>query len=590
MAPYSRIPKHLLPYIAKQDPSLYSWVDHATWRYIMKISKAFFKGHAHSVYLEGLEATGINSERIPLISEMDEKLQKFGWNAVPIVGFIPPAPFMEFLSLAILPIACDMRKIENMAYTPAPDIVHEAAGHAPILADPEFAKYLLGYGDIARKVIYTEKDEEFFDSVRMLSDMKEDPRSTQDEIAFAQKRLEKAFNELEVISESIMLARMGWWTFEYGLIGPIDNPKIYGAGLLSSVGESYDCFEDKIKKIPMSIDCVKQSYDITKPQPQLFVTSDFQTLKKSLSELENLMAFKRGGMFGLNKAKEAKTVTTTKLDSGILIGGKVSEVILDEKNNPIYLMYSGPCQLGLNDSEVAGHGPKYHAQGFGTPIGKIKSFGKSLADLTNQELQKLGCLQGQKCKIEFESGVIIEGVFEKMFSEKSKNLIATFSNCTVTINQKGKIRRLFEPAWGTFDCACGEKVVSVYGGAPDRGAYIEATGGHKDIKNTQSSNLTKENTQLNEFYGEVRKIRDEFSKTKKASQNAINILEEIYRKLKSEYPNDWLLRYELLEINYEFSLKALWAPNVMNELLHLSKESHEKEKLIGRGLALLKIA
>lgn len=590
MAPYSRIPKHLLPYIAKQDETLYTYIDHSVWRYIMKISKAFFKDHAHSVYLEGLEATGISSDRIPLISEMDEKLQKFGWNAVPIVGFIPPAPFMEFLSLAILPIACDMRKIENMAYTPAPDIVHEAAGHAPILADPSFAKYLLGYGEIARKVIYTEKDEEFFDSVRMLSDMKEDPRSTQDEIAFAQKRLEKAFNELEVISESIMLARMGWWTFEYGLIGPMENPKIYGAGLLSSVGESYDCFNDHIKKIPMSIDCVKQSYDITKPQPQLFVTPDFETLKKSLTELENLMAFKRGGLFGLEKAKEAKTVTTTKLESGILIGGKVSEIIVDQNKTPIYLIYSGPSQLGFEDVEISGHGPKYHAQGFGTPIGKIKGFGKSLSDFTKQELEKIGFKSGKQIKVEFESGVCIEGNFEKIHSENNKNLIATFSNCTVTLNQNGKVRKLFEPSWGTFDCACGEKVISVYGGAPDRGAYIEATNGFKPIKNTQSSNLTKENTQLNDYYKEVRKIRDSAQKEKAISADNKNKLNNIVRSIDGEYPSEWLLRYELLELNYDYKLNADWAPGIMNKLLHLSKESHEKEKLIGRGLALLKIA
>ncbi len=588
MASHPRIPKHLIPYLATQDPTLYSWIDHAAWRYIMKISKEFFKKAAHSKYLEGLEATGIDIEKIPLISDMDSKLQKFGWNAIPIVGFIPPAAFMEFLSLAILPIACDMRKTENMAYTPAPDIVHEAAGHAPILADPGFAKYLLSYGEIARKVIYTEKDEEFFDSVRMLSDMKENPSSTQDEVSFAQKRLEKAFNDLEMISESIMLARMGWWTFEYGLIGPKDNPKIYGAGLLSSVGESYDCFSDQIRKIPISIDCVKQSYDITKPQPQLFITPDFETLIEELKKLEDKMAFRRGGLYGLEMARKAKTVTTTQLDSGILIGGKVSEILLDAEKKPIYLLYAGPCQLGFADCELPGHSPKYHAQGFGTPIGFLKD--------TNKPLSETDFPIGKKVKIEFESGVVLEGVYESKIARNSKKIVMTFADCIAFLQSGTEKRILFKPEWGKFDVACGTAVTSVYGGAPDRGAYIEATKAHKEIKNTQSSNLTKENFSLNNYYAEVRKLREELASQKrvqkqKPDQSEIqNSLHQIVVNLNNEYPNDWLLRYELLEINYEYQLEAEWAPVVMDRLLHLSKESQSKEKLIGRGLALLKIA
>src|SRR5438874_2600875 len=74
-----KIPEYLKLYIAKQDPSLYTPMDQACWRFILKISKAFFSGHAHQKYLDGLRETGISSERIPLIREMNECLQKFGW-------------------------------------------------------------------------------------------------------------------------------------------------------------------------------------------------------------------------------------------------------------------------------------------------------------------------------------------------------------------------------------------------------------------------------------------------------------------------------------------------------------------------------
>src|SRR4051812_19731282 len=102
-----KIPPHLHPFIAEQNPKLYTAIDHASWRYIMRVSKAFFTENAHQKYLDGLRDTGISTERIPLISEMDERLQTFGWRAVAIVGFIPPAVFTEFLSLGVLPIACD---------------------------------------------------------------------------------------------------------------------------------------------------------------------------------------------------------------------------------------------------------------------------------------------------------------------------------------------------------------------------------------------------------------------------------------------------------------------------------------------------
>lgn len=113
------IPEYLRPYIVEQDASLYTPIDHASWRFIMKISRAFFAKHAHRKYLDGLAETGISSERIPLIEEMDQCLRKFNWRAVAVSGFIPPAVFMEFLSLGILPIACDMRTLEHLP-TPRP--------------------------------------------------------------------------------------------------------------------------------------------------------------------------------------------------------------------------------------------------------------------------------------------------------------------------------------------------------------------------------------------------------------------------------------------------------------------------------------
>ena len=87
------IPAHLKIYVVEQKPELYTAMDHAAWRFIMKVSAPFFATHAHPHYLKGLVETGISSERIPLISEMDACLRKLGWRAVAVSGFIPPAVF-----------------------------------------------------------------------------------------------------------------------------------------------------------------------------------------------------------------------------------------------------------------------------------------------------------------------------------------------------------------------------------------------------------------------------------------------------------------------------------------------------------------
>lgn len=565
------IPEHLRQFVASQNPSLYTAMDHSSWRYILRVSRKFFAEHAHRKYLDGLEETGIATERIPLISEMDQKLSQFGWRAVAVVGFIPPNAFLEFLSLGILPIACDMRRLENLAYTPAPDIVHEAAGHAPILADTNYANYLLNYGELARKVIFSDKDIEVYEAIRNLSDIKEDPASSSEEIKKAQLKLDQALASVEEVSEATLLSRMGWWSFEYGLVGDLKKPRIYGAGLLSSVGESYHCLSSKVKKIPMSLDCINVSYDITKPQPQLFVTPDFSTLNKVLNEFSELMAFQCGGLEALQKARRAQTVTTTVLDSGIQISGKLVQVDLDTRGKPSYLRFEGPTQLAFSDLELPNQGADYHKHGFSTPLGKLCGLNKTAADLHIQEIRKLNG------KFQFESGIIVEGHYQSNVQKGGKNLILTFNQCTVRHGDK----ILFKPEWGTFDMACGESVVSVFGGAADRVRYLHTTGGYQQRPNRQKTNLTKENLELNKLYAKVRQLRE-------SKEVALQDLTVIHDELEKHYSQDWLLRLELLELNSQYNLRAPWEKNIRNQLKVIAKTSNDKNEMILRGLDLIK--
>lgn len=565
----SQIPEYLFPYIAEQNPSLYTPMDHASWRYILKISQGFFAKHAHQKYLDGLKETGISTESIPLIQDMSRCLKRFQWQAVPVTGFIPPAVFMEFLSLGVLPIACDMRTLDHLAYTPAPDIVHEAAGHAPIVADPEYRDYLRSYGEISRKAIYSDQDMEVYQAIRNLSDVKEDPKSTSTDIQKAQRRLDEAVAAQTYISEATFLSRMGWWTFEYGLIGDLHSPKIYGAGLLSSMGESYHCLSPEVKKISFSIDCVETTYDITKPQPQLFVSPDFKTLKEGLEQLGNRMAFRKGGVEGLQKAKQAKTVTTVELETGVQVSGVLADFVPDSSGRPCYLKYQGPTQLSYQNEEISGQGAKYHAQGFGTPLEVV----------TEIDLEKAGVLHGRKGRLLLQSGVSIEGRCTDFLKKAGKIILVTFEDCTV---KKGD-EFLFRPEWGKYDIVCGEKVVSVFADAADRKSYLAATGGFHQEPGRQKTNLTAENRELNQLYAEVRKIR-EAGKYDSASEKKLS---EIHQLLKARYSEDWLLRYEILEISVKQNLKATDRESLKTELNTLSGKSKEMGEMIQRGLDLI---
>jgi phenylalanine-4-hydroxylase len=79
---------------------------------------------------------------------MNARLGRVGWAAVAVRGFIPPAVFTELQSRRVLAIAADVRTHEHIEYTPAPDIVHESAGHAPFIADPRYAEYLQRCGEV----------------------------------------------------------------------------------------------------------------------------------------------------------------------------------------------------------------------------------------------------------------------------------------------------------------------------------------------------------------------------------------------------------------------------------------------------------
>src|SRR5690554_862312 len=236
-----RLPTHLKQYIVPQHYERYTHVDQATWRYVMRQNYSYLKDVAHYPYIPGLRQAGLSVERIPHLQAMNDSLKKIGWGAATVDGFIPPSAFMEFQANRVLVIAADIRQPEHIEYTPAPDIIHESSGHAPIIGEPEYAAYLQYFGEIGSKAMFSARDFELYEAIRKLSILKEDTAATPHAIAQAEEALQRIQDDMGEPSEMALLSRLHWWTVEYGLIGTPSNPKIYGAGLLSSIGESVTC-------------------------------------------------------------------------------------------------------------------------------------------------------------------------------------------------------------------------------------------------------------------------------------------------------------------------------------------------------------
>lgn len=552
------LPRHLLQFAVDQRYDEYTPVDHAVWRFIMRQNIFFLREYAHKLYFQGLLDTGISFDRIPRIEEMNEILGKIGWGGVAVDGFIPPAAFMEFQAYRVLVIACDMRQINHIEYTPAPDIVHEAAGHAPIIVDSEYADYLQRFGEVGARAMSSKKDFQLYEAIRHLSILKEQPNTPAEKIEIATKLVEERQKNLGEPSEMALLSRLHWWTVEYGLIGTLEKPKIYGAGLLSSIGESVSCLEPHVKKIPYSIDAMNVPFDITTKQPQLFVTRDFKQLSDVLEEFASKMAFRVGGLEGIQKAIDCHNTATCEYSSGLQVSGTFTEVVTGKEGEPIYLRTIGPTALAFGHKELPGHGIDYHKEGFGSPIGDWK--GTTLAE-------------GKNATLEFAGGVVVEGKVEKLLERDSKLILITFSDCTAKLAD----RVLFDPSWGMYDMAVGSRIVSVFNGAADKDAYnqVALVPRERTIKSPSDAKRKR----LENLYAQVRDIRE-----RKVGYERLG---EIWETQQKEHGDDWLLSMEIFEILDETGQQNALKQQVMTFLNGRKTIDKDSATLIEWGFRLV---
>jgi len=569
------LPAHLKQFIVEQNYDHYTPVDHAVWRYVMRQNYSYLKDIAYYPYIPGLTKAGLTIEKIPNLQEMNDALAKIGWGAVTVDGFIPPAAFMEYQAYRVLVIAADIRQLNHIEYTPAPDIIHESAGHAPIIADHDYHQYLSYFGSIGAKAMFSAQDFDLYEAIRALSISKEMPDANEEELKKAEDLVAWQQENMGEPSEMALLSRLHWWTVEYGLIGTLENPKIYGAGLLSSIGESASCMNIDVEKLWYTIDAIKYSYDITKTQPQLFVTPTFQNLIDVLEQYADTMAFRVGGAKGLQKALDSKNICTIVYSSGLQVTGTVTEFKADKNNQPYFIKTTGPSALSVDNKQLKGHDKDYHKDGFSSPVGKLKGYDKALEDFSTEELIEAGIIKDIVATLDFESGITVNGTVKSILINNEKVQLITFVNCTAK-DSKGNI--LFDPAWGVYDMAVGEKIISVFCGAADKEEFIEVP--HKSATGTHHVQHDAWTIELHKLYQQVRNRRQ--------VGGDYGFLGNVWHKLQVNHHDDWLCSLEILELLEHENAE----PKLANEIRSFleQKAAHEPEftKLINDGLYLIK--
>lgn len=569
----AKLPKHLLQFVVDQPYEAYTPVDQAVWRYVMRQNYHHLRKVAHESYVQGLQLAGVDIEQIPTMYGMNRILKSIGWAAVAVDGFIPPGAFMEFTKYNVLVIAADIRTLEHIEYTPAPDIIHESAGHAPILAMPEFAAYLKEIGDAGSKAFSSKKDVDLYEAIRHLSIIKEDPSTKAEEVWKAESAIEKIQNNMGEPSEMALIRNLHWWTVEYGLIGTLDNFRLYGAGLLSSIGEGMSCLNKDVKKLPYTLEAMHCNYDITKPQPQLFVTPDFDHLTTVLEQFKKLMAWTTGGLDGVSKAIRSEQTGTVVYSSGLQVTGTFTH-FLEADQKPIFIQTNGPTAFSLNNVQLHGYDKARFEKGFSSPVGKLLGETRSIENFSDQDLARHGIERGKTCSLQFEHGIEVEGQLRDVVrSRQGKIIILELHHATVHYN--GEVI-LVEP---NYSMAVGERIVSAFAGPAD----VEAFQPTVLVPHEKMHKITysQKDLRLHDLYRKVRTARNE--------QQLISELDSVWRTALYDFPDDWLLSLEILEILSANSGYEQLSADIHNYLYQQKKKKPHLENLISNGLRLLNL-
>jgi phenylalanine-4-hydroxylase len=226
-------------YTVEQDWAAYSEEQHATWAQLYHRQIELIERYAAPDFLQGVRALGASSTRIPLFADANRVLgDSTGWRIVAVPGLIPEQVFFEHLASRRFPVTVWIRRRDELDYLVEPDVFHDFFGHVPLLTIPMFARFMQAYGEAGPKALAT-------------------PGALR------------------------MLARLYWYMVEFGLIRTSAGLRVYGAGILSSKGETVYSLESqqphrwrfellRVMRTDYRIDAFQQSYFVLDSFEQLF--------------------------------------------------------------------------------------------------------------------------------------------------------------------------------------------------------------------------------------------------------------------------------------------------------------------------------
>lgn len=220
----------------------YTPENHEVWGIIFRKRMEQLNDFGSKVFLTGSKAINLRPDRVPQLLEVNARLKQLtGWSSHGVPGYLPAKSFFAFLAKRQFPTTVTVRPKTSMDYLPEPDIIHDVFGHVPLHADPVFADFLQTYGQAA---LHTN-----------------DPYHTE------------------------RLARLFWFTVEFGLIREDGKVKLYGSGLISSEGEGHHALESpKVDRRPFEMERVcETSFEIDHYQPILYVLESFEQLRDAMN-------------------------------------------------------------------------------------------------------------------------------------------------------------------------------------------------------------------------------------------------------------------------------------------------------------------
>jgi phenylalanine-4-hydroxylase len=219
-----------------QDWASYTDEHHLAWSLLYARRMETLRETGSSVFLEGATTIGLGPTKVPDLAQVNARLTpRTGWRAVPVSGFLPAKEFFACLADRRFPTTVSVRPLAQLDYLPEPDIFHDVFGHVPLHANPVFADFLQRFGQIAARA-QREEDVE-------------------------------------------AMARLFWFTVEFGLVSEAGRVKVYGSGLISSHGDAANALGPQCERRPFSLDAVlAQPFEIDRLQDVLFVVEDFAQL------------------------------------------------------------------------------------------------------------------------------------------------------------------------------------------------------------------------------------------------------------------------------------------------------------------------